>query len=771
MRWPGCAVLVFLAASLGLPGGMANADIEVNVTRVGFPTIHLGHVVRSGAWVPIIVDLALVNQHSFDGAVRVSQFDTDGDECYDEVGVHMRKETNESQRVYLYVPANPARGQGRFLVELFDEDGEAVPVVSQGKLSLHAEAAQRPSVIADDDLLILSISTGTIGRLQDLVGLDQRDIFRRQIQVAHMSPMDLPGLWVGLETVDYIVWEDAEPDDLTPSQTEALLTWVRRGGTLLIAASRSAGALRLSEPFRSVLPVEIGDLSVVENLPRIRARLLGVADPNDPGFPNPVPIVNCRLRPDARKVPNRSFNESTLITSRREGRGHVIFCGITLVDLFSGTGRSSEFFQKVFHLGVVDDPNAARPQPVPLFSQVVSAVAFSTSASLYLAVAGVFSIGYVIVATLGSWSVVSARRWRHHSWSAFALVAIAASIITLIVVNSVRGGFGDTVHQFSVIDLDGGKTFGYATAFFGFKSGTDKRVDLWLPTDAAGASEPALSECFLRPLPAGTSVGESMSSYADPSEYRLLPGSAVIEDVRIRGTLKQFGGRWGGLVGGTMSGEITVRGRNLLEGSYIVNELGVDLTDCYLLQPIVDLDQGVGIRSISIYAFRLGALPFDGTRVDLTQRCYRLEEGEKMAELFERSTLAKAQTSWGSPFRGVVANLGYGSGAQIGGAIGQEQKALLLMSTVGEFDPQQDVNVTGHILGLASWSRECLRQLDLREQLTRDSVILLGFAADPGPIRLFRRTGDSPFRAINPDERASWTMYRIRLPVTLLQGE
>ena len=198
--------------------------------------------------------------------------------------------------------------------------------------------------------------------------------------------------------------------------------------------------------------------------------------------------------------------------------------------------------------------------------------------------------------------------------------------------------------------------------------------------------------------------------------------------------------------------------------------VGVDLTDCCLLHPVLDLDQGAGLRSLSIYAFPVGDVPSGGQRIELTERCYRLTENESMGQFFERSTLAKAQTTWGSAFRSVVSNLGYGSGSSIGAAVGQEQKALLLMSTIGEFDPTQDATMAGHLLGYASWSRECLRQLDLRQRLTRNSVILLGFTADPGPMRLFRRTCDSSYRPLNPDTDASWTMYRIRIPVTLVSG-
>jgi hypothetical protein len=115
----------------------------------------------------------------------------------------------------------------------------------------------------------------------------------------------------------------------------------------------------------------------------------------------------------------------------------------------------------------------------------------------------------------------------------------------------------------------------------------------------------------------------------------------------------------------------------------------------------------------------------------------------------------------------VFSGLGSGWGADRGPALGQEKNALLLLSTVGEHDPRQDTSITRAVFGPRTWSRDRLRRIDLGEQLMRDSVILVGFAADPGPVRLFRRAGDASFRRLEPDARHSWTMYRIRIPVTL----
>ena len=51
-----------------------------------------------------------------------------------------------------------------------------------------------------------------------------------------------------------------------------------------------------------------------------------------------------------------------------------------------------------------------------------------------------------------------------------------------------------------------------------------------------------------------------------------------------------------------------------------------------------------------------------------------------------------------------------------------------------------------------------------------DSAVLIGFADDPGPIRLFHRTRDRSYRPLEPEEHHSKAMYRIHIPVTLRGG-
>lgn len=773
-------LLLYAVGVLAVLPTAALATVDVHVTRVGFPTMRSGHVFRGGAWTPIVVDLALSEQSSFDGSIRVGQPDRDGDECYDRVDVHLRAETGGTQRLYLYALADPAHDEGRFVVELFDDQGDALSVrdLATNELTYQVPHEGEMRLIGDDDVLILSLSTAAVGHVQDLTSSSQPVIFTPRVHVGHMSPLDLPELWIGLEIVDYIVWDDARPEELTKRQNAALIKWVQQGGTLLVAASRSSGSVRLSETLYAALPVDLGEVRAVDNVPDVRRLLLG--DDSAAGsdwdvlngwweepFDDPIALVDCTLRDGAVPVPNDPDNRSNVITRREFGRGQVIFSAVTLRDLLQGGGDAVGFYRELFHLRAVLDAESAQPEPADLAPFVESAISFAQSGSVYLGVAIIFSAGYVLLATFGTWSALGIRGWRHHSWTAFALMGVAASLLSVVAVNAVRG-LGETLHQISIVDIDAGTSRGHATVLFGVKTGTDKRLDFWLPSDRLGAIEPIATDCFLRPLPDGRRMSASAGVYSDPGEYRLMPATAVIGDVRIRATLKQFEGRWTGPLGGTVTGNISVKGIQILDGSYLVNDLGVDLKNCYVLHTVRDVKRDGAPRSSDIYAYPIGDLPADASQVDLVPRCYPVTQQQTLVQAIAESTLAEAQKQWGAEFSSLLRGFGYSTSGDRSVVLGQEKNALLLASTVGEYDPRADAGIAQSFLGVRTWSRSRLRQLDMRSWLRRDTLVLIGFADDPGPVRLFRRTGDRKYTVLKPDPEHSWTMYRIRIPVTLL---
>lgn len=761
----------------------AFGTIEVNVTRVGFPSLQ-SDVVRPGRWAPVLVDIALVNQAEAHGVARVSQPDIDGDRPYDEVPFHLRAENGGSQRLVLYVL--PSYGETAIQVDFFDESGEALPVVSQGVMTFPARPAQQPTPLPDDDLLVLSVSTGTIGPLAELGDAIRQQHLARGIHVGHIGPTDLPEHWFGLEAVDVIVWDDADPADVTERQWQALVDWTGHGGILVVAASRTAASLALSPHIATRLPVDLGEVAAVTDLPAMRRRMMTTLDtadrPIDSGPPwweapydPPIPIVRCRARPgaaslmDVQESPSLTADEVDLLTYRGWGRGGLFFLGVTLRDLFRGGGDIRDFFLLLAPNPKLTQPDRGMGAPQSLFAPVVSAVSFATSGGVYLVFAMLFSIGYFLAATFGSWAALGARGWRHHSWSGFAIVGLAASLLSVLIVNAVRG-LGDSLHQISVVDLEAGSARGWGTSYFGLKTGIDRRMDVWLPADALSAESPGQSTCFLRPLPASAQE-TNIAGFADPEPYRLIPASAVVNDVRIRGTLKRFEGRWDGTVAGHVDAGITVKRRaiQLEPGSFVINRLGVDLRDCYLLHTTSEAEPGRGFRAADIYAHPLGEIK-QGARIDLAEVCYARPPEQTLADFLKRRSLQTMHAAWAGELRSRVQNIGRRGAIDMPTPLGSEEAALLLLATLGEYDPAEDRTMFAQAFG-KSWSRDRARQLDLSPWLRPSTVVLMGFADDPGPARLFRRVGDRPFAPMEPDARRARTLYRIRIPVTIMASE
>lgn len=781
--WP-FSILAITKMALGvlLLASPTFATLEVIVSRIGFPSLRANAIARYGTWTPIVVDVSLVGETSFDGFIRVGQFDTDGDEVFDRVDLHLRAETGGHQQITLYALSNPIRSQGRYYVEVYDHKGKAVEVLPGPTYRVFPPEGYEVQHVDHDAVVILSISSQSLGRIKDLVSLDQLSLYHREPHIAHMSPASLPELWLGLEAVDHIIWDDAKPEELSERQRMALVEWVKQGGHLLIAASRSASSIKLTESIDAILPVDLGEVVLVDNLPEVRRTLLGPARGEEPfptrrknerfwwqgPFASPISMVETTLREGAFRFPDQAGYDSDVVTRRRLGRGQITYCSVTLQDLFSGEGSAVRFFQVLFDLRILDENEQISGNKVPLFPQVANAVAFISSGSAFLLIAGIFSVGYVLIATFGSWQILGARGWRHHSWTAFALIGALASVGSVFAVNAMRG-FGETLHQISVVDMQAGSAMGQATALFGVKVGTDRVVDFWLPADPLGATEPGATPCFLRPLPPGNDSMD-VASYSDPGAYRLMPGSAVVDDVRIRGTLKRFEGRWSGLVGGTVTGKVSIRGREILEGAYLINKLGYELKNCCILQTVLNPETSSGSRHAAIYAMPIGDFPSDGSRLDLYDRCYGKRVEESVKQYASRWTLENAQKSWSSEFQNALNPSRFGWNQQAMPTHGQEQNALLLLTTLGEYQPSQANAVRKLWGGARIWSRDRARTLEITHRLRRDNLVLLGFAQDPGPIRLFRRTGDRAYSALMPDPEKSWTMFRIDIPVTLVAG-
>jgi hypothetical protein len=137
--------------------------------------------------------------------------------------------------------------------------------------------------------------------------------FRRPsgIVVAYVDGNALPRRWQEYAAVDLLVIRDVDPAAVDRVQQDALLTWVRLGGRLLLIARPESRFLPMLD---SVLPAAPGGARAVASLSALTARFGGVFPPG------PHPIVALRPRPGTRILAQSGL---PIIVAGNAGAGKV----------------------------------------------------------------------------------------------------------------------------------------------------------------------------------------------------------------------------------------------------------------------------------------------------------------------------------------------------------------------------------------------------------------------------------------------------------------
>ncbi len=789
---------------LSLSAVAASGGVDGKVVRVGYPSVG-GSVqgrdmIRIGSWVPVIVDLTVTGQTAFDGWVRISQPDKDGDLCYDMQKVQLLPDSG--LRSYtLYVTANPpSQRSNAFAVEVLDSDNRRVQVETGDGPSWTLTPSEPPEALSADSFLILSVSSRTAGKVAFTQAAEAADQFARTIRVAHIAPKDLPSRWLGLDVVDAVVWDEADPSELLPAQLDALLEWTRQGGLLMIAAGKTADAVARTTALASVLPVRIGPVKNRTAFRRLRRRFLGFPLAEESSGAPPVPTAECTLRPGATVVVSvdkesegiegvsvaRNYTPLArddkpaiagwpLVARTRVGRGRVVFVAASLRDLLSENGDTARFFKRTLELR--DAREEAGGQEERLFAHVDSWVGFSQIGALYLVSAMALAFGYVLLTTAGAWQFLKRKQWQKHSWSIFAVTSIAAIALTVIGVQAVRGGVGKTMMQLSVVDGEAGENAAYATAYFGLKTSMFGMFDVWAPDDYPQVTTPSLSSCFLKPLPS-TNVFGTGATFVDPGRYQLGPSRAELVGVPIRGTVKQFESRWHGDMPGRLAADLQVIRPNrqnrydvrISGSSTITNTLGADLHRCFLIYAAQDIylveDAGeIGNRADRMYILPLPPLA-DGASCQPGELFYEAGSGaplnfaewNKNDDKEDKYDLDRFLSGCTKSFNTMADTFGRHEFLR---DLPPREISLLLTSLLSEYLPVIEPNMPR--MGFAStFTADGFRHLDVSHFVDTRTALFIGFSTNPGPVTLCTG-GDGAYRAVSPS--AAMTMYRILIPL------
>lgn len=784
-----------MTSLIGLLVGAAPlmAQVEGRITRVG---LFAGGepLVRSGSWSFVEVELRYRGVTPFGGQLRTEQRDRDGDVVISVA--HVALEPNGDWRPYqlYFVPYDTSAGDS-LRVTLHDEDDELVRLRTDAGQEVAELVAPQAMDLRSDDILIVDISSP--GKLPHVALLDmyrrgETDSINRR-RVRSMSPRELPARWQGLEAVDVIVWDDADPSALSAQQIEALADWVRSGGRLLLTAGRTWRALAES-PLAEILPVRISGaeerseaqefLDIIDN-DRYAGRL-------DRAYAR-TPFMRCIMVALPESLPLPTTCPNPQICHRRIlGRGMVTFLGASLKQLlpaprriekvardgdalsdedmkddpFVDIGCERVVARKLLALPPILKDNAGiMGQYADLFQTVRGSIAFESVGTKFLIFAILFAAAYTLAATVGSYVYLKKRGWLHHCWTAFGLFSIAGSIIGTGMVGMLRG-ITRSVWQTSIVDTKAGTDEAHAMCLFGVKTPNHTRLDIALPVGEPGVdADQRLGP--VRAMPGSQGFEMQDARFAASSSYESLLAGERLADVPVRATLKEFQGSWHGRMDGRLEGKLVLRRPRESDsalryefgpGSYLRNGLGIDLKDCFLF---LTTEEVAGERGqVLANCFYLGELPASGAQSELSdsrlrqallyQKAPADSEDQSPRPISSLPLLSKQLEDWVGRLRSILPMSGTLQSGRIRLTSGEDYPAVLMLSMFDMIREETSRSV--------NFRRGHGRRLGCSFLLTRQTAMLIGRSESAPPALLeVNDNAQKPSR--------SNTIYRIVIPV------
>lgn len=407
----------------------------------------------------------------------------------------------QAQRRWIY-GVLPPWGEGTLLNSIFDlrlyelEGGERVRDLGTVKLAPQS-AENAPTVISPEVDAMLVVGQRKLGL--DLIEPGNqggtRPSMHQTTQIGLVRDADaLPDRVEGLAPFRAIIWASGSiaPSRLSEETAGAILNWVERGGTLVIALPAAGDPWSLgspsAHPLSGALPpvaperlegVPVRDLiqmlSVRDDLRDPDARLrLATFDPDTLPKPwRPFIAVPARRNPDGTPITEEGSADGRIVGVRRAlGMGSITVLGLD-VDEISGRSLQAPslpqvdvFWNRILGLRA-DTPSGAELNLLDSESRLASGgytrtIEIGRAVSGEIGLAGQAAVGilaatmvfafYWLVAGPVGFAVLKALKRERWSWVAYVAVAAAFSVTILLVGKSVSGRTARIQHM-TVLDM------------------------------------------------------------------------------------------------------------------------------------------------------------------------------------------------------------------------------------------------------------------------------------------------------------------------------
>ena len=578
--------------------------------------------------------------------------------------------------VWLTVQAGPSGAHGQ--LELVIPDGDQVPAAYSGgsPAAIGLAAGQEASILLyaklgpvaapisvrlrDDERIVwsqplpgvsprllssqhLMVSVGPSIGLADAVATIKGGPAESSYVAVHVPrPADLPDQWWGYEGVDVVVLATSDAallDARLASQRQALSTWVRLGGRLILSVgSRGeeffAGADEWLRP-----PFQLQEVSPLRDRAGLEAFGAAELPWDDEDFQRNRPQVTRIADLDGIVVIDEGGIASgrPLITRSAYGFGELIFVGIDLdhpglaqwkgrprllANLLQGErgrGESSEGAagRSVVHLGY-DDLVGQLRSALDQFPGV-TLVSFTTVATL--------TVIFLLLVGPGDYLLLTRLNLpRHLTWLTFSAVAALFGVLAWLLGADAHG---DRVrlNQVEVIDVDAQQGIVRGTVWAHVYSPAAEQFDLELSvtTDRGGGNLAPGGWLTWQGLPGdalgGLNSRQVVLATADP--YAILPPGTkpAITGLPLQtASSKSLAARWWGS-GPVIAANLSKNQYGLLAGE-ITNPLPVELTDWLIAHEdrMYRLDPKRPVPLAPGQAVQIGDLPTLNLEARLTDR-------------------------------------------------------------------------------------------------------------------------------------------------------
>jgi hypothetical protein len=477
MRWAIAGLLILILPTL------AFAQAKGQVLSIGFNNHY-----RPDCWTPMLVQLTSDSDESTDYQIQVVQEDLDRDRVIftQEVtlGGNVEGRGATTENFWVYFKPKPT-GQGlpdandlatnletlnnELKVFLCDKNGKQLSTLPITSTILSVDPVRGIADTTRSRKLILFVTDGIDKPI--IPNYSQQAGVLEDVDAVGVQPRDLPASVLGYDAVDAIVWLDADANFLisgtrTPS-LEAIRQWVAQGGHLIVA--QPPDPLKI-KPFADLLPVAailqnqstipMADHSGLDVLTRIVGP--DVASHWPKNLP-PFKIARVPARQDAKVDEWIAWPDNIYtpwLARRPDGLGAVTWVAQDLGNpsltssITTGwrfiwdrvLGWNNPAIPEDYHPpDSGDDPWKVAPG-IDLGWNLLQGMDFTKTAALFVGVSVVFFIVYWLAAGLGSYFFLASRGRASLSWYFFAASALAATLLTVLLVKLLVRGAPEVRH-------------------------------------------------------------------------------------------------------------------------------------------------------------------------------------------------------------------------------------------------------------------------------------------------------------------------------------